>query len=111
MFMIARLTTALSKKEDKPLSEELTKQALPQLKKLFRMQWEPAQDAHVLLYPEGMVTLNESAAEILQLCDGEKDVSAIISALETKFPAAGSLEADILEFLEEAKTNGWIEYR
>ncbi len=25
----------------------------PALNKLFRLQWEPAQDAHVLLYPEG----------------------------------------------------------
>ncbi len=37
----------------------------PRLKKLFRLQWEPAQDAHVLLYPEGMVKLNPSAAQIL----------------------------------------------
>jgi pyrroloquinoline quinone biosynthesis protein D len=74
------------------------------------MQWEPAQNSHVLLYPEGMVTLNDSASEILQLCDGEQDVSQIIVKLEAKFPAAGSLEVDILEFLEEASANGWIEY-
>ena len=73
------------------------------------MQWEPAQNAHVLLYPEGMVTLNDSATEILQLCDGEQDVSQMIASLEAKFPAAGSLEKDIFEFLEEAGANGWTE--
>jgi len=92
------------------LTERLSVQSIPKLKSLFRMQWEPAQDAHVLLYPEGMITLNDSASEILQLCDGKQDVLQLIAKLEAKFPAAGSLEADILEFLEEASANGWIEY-
>ena len=42
---------------------------LPKLSRLFRMQWEEAQNAHVLLYPEGMVKLNQSAAEILKRCE------------------------------------------
>ena len=79
------------------------------LKTIYRLQWEPAQDAHVLLYPEGMVTLNGSASEILQLCQGELNVSAIINTLEEKFPEAGELKGDVLTFLEEAKNNGWIE--
>ncbi len=36
----------------------------------FRLQWEAAQNAHVLLYPEGMIKLNGSAGEILKRCDG-----------------------------------------
>ncbi|MDE2371087.1 MAG: pyrroloquinoline quinone biosynthesis peptide chaperone PqqD, partial [Burkholderiales bacterium] len=35
----------------------------------FRLQWEAAQDCHVLLYPEGMVKLNGSAGEIMKRCD------------------------------------------
>ena len=54
----------------------------PALNKLFRLQWEPAQDAHVLLYPEGMVKLNQSAAEILKRCDGTRDMNALIADLE-----------------------------
>ena len=30
----------------------------------YRFQFEPAQKSHVILYPEGMITLNESAAAI-----------------------------------------------
>ena len=37
----------------------------------FRLQWEAAQNAHVLLYPEGMVKLNGPAAEILKLDTAE----------------------------------------
>ena len=42
----------------------------PAIGRGFRLQWEPAQNAHVLLYPEGMVKLNGSAGEILKRCDG-----------------------------------------
>lgn len=75
----------------------------------FRFQWEPAQNSYVLLYPEGMVTLNDSAAEILKLCDG-RSARAIVAALAQQFPEA-ELEADVLEFLEEAYERGWIQYQ
>ena len=70
----------------------------PQLSKLFRLQWEQAQDSYVLLYPEGMVQLNTSAAEILKRCDGIRDVSAIVADLESAFSASG-LRPDVEEFL------------
>jgi len=38
----------------------------PTLSRLFRLQWEEAQNSYVLLYPEGMVKLNQSAGEILK---------------------------------------------
>ena len=38
----------------------------------YRFQYEPAQKGHVLLYPEGMIKLNESAALIGGLIDGER---------------------------------------
>ncbi len=79
----------------------------PQLSKLFRLQWEEAQDSYVLLYPEGMVQLNTSAAEILKRCDGIRDVSAIVADLESAFSASG-LRPDVEEFLLAALARGWI---
>ena len=32
-----------------------------------RFQWEKAQDCYVILFPEGMVKLNGSAGEVLNL--------------------------------------------
>ena len=60
-----------------------------------------------MLYPEGMVKLSVSAAEILQLCDGERTVAAIIAALQEKFPGA-ELDDDTRKFIETAQENGWI---
>ncbi len=73
----------------------------------FRLQWEPAQQAHVLLYPEGMVQLNPSSAEILGRCDGTLDADGIITALEQEYPGA-DLAADVREFLATAVTQGWL---
>jgi pyrroloquinoline quinone biosynthesis protein D len=80
----------------------------PTLRKIFRLQWEPAQDAHVLLYPEGMVKLNQSAAQILMRCDGTRDVAAIVADLEQAFSTTG-LAADVEAFIAGARSRGWLE--
>jgi pyrroloquinoline quinone biosynthesis protein D len=73
----------------------------------FRLQWEPVQDCHVLLYPEGMVKLNGSAGEIMKRCDGQRSVAAIVADLEQAFAAQG-LEGDVLAFVEMAGKQRWL---
>jgi pyrroloquinoline quinone biosynthesis protein D len=77
----------------------------------YRMQWEVAQDTHVVLYPEGMAKLNETAAAILELVDGKQDIAAIIATLDSRFPEAGGVGADVLEFLQSAYEQKWIQFR
>ena len=72
-----------------------------------RLQWEPAQKSHVLLYPEGMVQLNETSAMILGLCDGKRTRDQLIAELLQRFPGA-DLAADVNEFLAIAAERGWI---
>ena len=74
----------------------------------FRLQWEQVQNSHVLLYPEGMVKLNRSAGEILQRCDGAKDVAAIVTDLERSFNTS-NLGQEVLAFLEIALQQKWVE--
>jgi pyrroloquinoline quinone biosynthesis protein D len=73
----------------------------------FRLQWEAAQDAYVLLYPEGMVELSETAAAILIRCDGTASLAQIIDDLQQEFPEADVAD-DVREFLEEMYANGWV---
>jgi pyrroloquinoline quinone biosynthesis protein D len=75
---------------------------------LHRLQWEEAQQKYVILYPEGMVELNQSSAEILKCCDGSRNLAEIIGELEEKF-ATTDLSNDITNFLEVALKNGWIQ--
>ena len=79
----------------------------PSLSRLFRMQWEEAQGNYVLLYPEGMVKLNQSAAEILKRCDGRHTAPAIVAELEQAFNCTG-LQGDVDDFLRAASERGWI---
>lgn len=85
--------------------------AVPVLRRGFRLQWEPAQNCHVLLYPEGMVQLNESAALVLQQVDGMSDMQRIIALLQERFPDATDLADDVWQFMEVAHGNFWVEYR
>ena len=83
--------------------------SVPRIGHGFRLQWEEAQQAHVLLYPEGMVKLNGSAGEILARCNGSAPVEAIVADLEQRFATSG-LEADVLAFLRMAQERRWVEF-
>ncbi|MDD4906577.1 MAG: pyrroloquinoline quinone biosynthesis peptide chaperone PqqD [Methylobacter tundripaludum] len=75
---------------------------------MHRLQWEEVQQKDVILYPEGMVELNQSSAEILKMCDGTRNLAQIVSDLEQKFATTGLIN-DITAFLEVALKNGWIQ--
>jgi pyrroloquinoline quinone biosynthesis protein D len=79
----------------------------PKIAPMYRLQWEVAQDAWVLLYPEGMVQLNGPAGEILQRCNGQRTVDELITELQHEFGEA-DLRADVIEFLGDARARGWL---
>jgi pyrroloquinoline quinone biosynthesis protein D len=71
------------------------------------MQYEEVQSAWVLLYPEGMVKLNQSAAEILRRCNGERTVADIVAELELAFNTT-ALTPQVEDMLQEGMRRGWI---
>jgi pyrroloquinoline quinone biosynthesis protein D len=75
----------------------------------MRLQFEPAQDCHVLLYPEGMVKLNQSAGEIMKRCDGERTLGEIVTDLEQAFNAQ-DLTGDVQAFVEIARQQRWLSW-
>jgi pyrroloquinoline quinone biosynthesis protein D len=79
----------------------------PAVDRRFRLQWEAAQNAHVLLYPEGMIKLNSSAGEILKRCDGRASIADITADLERVFETAG-LTDDVIAFIKMAVDNKWV---
>jgi pyrroloquinoline quinone biosynthesis protein D len=79
----------------------------PSIGRGFRLQWEPAQSAFVLLFPEGMIKLNGSAGEIMKRCTGEASIAEITADLERAFETSG-LSADVLAFVEMARGKLWL---
>lgn len=88
---------------------EIDLMAVPHLAAGYRFQWEAAQQNHVLLYPEGMVQLSDTAAAVLSLCDGKHTVEAMVAELEENYETEG-LSEDVTQFLAEAQAQGWIRY-
>ena len=88
----------------------LSDTARPAIAHGMRLQWEAAQDAHVLLYPEGMVKLNGSAGAILSRCDGVRTVADIVADLERAYETSG-LAADVRAFVTMALEKRWLELR
>ena len=84
---------------------------IPAFRRGYRLQWEPAQESHVVLYPEGMAKLNETATAILELVTGKQDVAAIIATLIARFPDAGGVDDDVKAFLQSAIEQKWIQCR
>jgi pyrroloquinoline quinone biosynthesis protein D len=88
----------------------LSRDAIPRIARLYRFQWEPAQNAFVLLFPEGMVQLNDTAGEILRRCNGQLTAAEIVADLARAFESE-EIGPDVDAFLAEATQSGWIEWR
>jgi len=86
---------------------KLKKEDIPEITPTFRFQWEEIQNCYVVLYPEGMVKLSQSAGEIMKQIDGKKSIIDMISDISAAFDGA-DVENDVFKFLEEAYGNGWI---
>ena len=89
---------------------ELHLQQAVRIRRGFRLQWEAVQNCHVLLYPEGMIQLNDSAGHILKLLDGQRSAEQIIAELQGQFPDVQGLDEDILTFMGVAHAQFWLEY-
>lgn len=81
---------------------------VPRLTRGLRLQWEAVPQAWVLLFPEGRVTLNGSAAEIMRRVDGLRSIAAITQELQLAFNEA-DLADDVLAAFALAQQQGWVQ--
>lgn len=73
-----------------------------------RLKHDPVRGVTVLLLPETVVKLNDTSAAILSLMDGERPIVSAIECLRDDFE--GSVpEQDVLEFLIDVASRGWVE--
>ncbi len=77
----------------------LTPQSRPKLWKFARVQFDDARQRNVLQYPEGAVLLNDTAAEILALCDGARTVADIGALLSERYGA--DVLGDVQSYLSQ----------
>jgi pyrroloquinoline quinone biosynthesis protein D len=79
----------------------------PRLVTGARLRYDEVREEHVLLIPEGAVRLNPSAAEVLELCDGERSLDDIVGALSARYEGA-DVRDDILELVDAMTQRGLV---
>ncbi|WP_135078885.1 pyrroloquinoline quinone biosynthesis peptide chaperone PqqD [Terasakiella sp. SH-1] len=80
----------------------------PAINPVYIFRWEESQQAHMLLYPEGLIKLNGPAGYIMNLVDGKRTVEEIVLRLKEQFNASDELADDVFAFMETALDKGWI---
>jgi pyrroloquinoline quinone biosynthesis protein D len=79
----------------------------PRLVDGARLQYDDVREEHLLLIPEGAVRLNPTAAQVLELCDGERTVEDIAAALSERY-AGADVSADVRELLGGLTERGLV---
>ena len=75
----------------------LSPDSVPRIWRLARLDYDPARQRPVLLYPEGAVLLNETGREILDLVDGTRTVAEIAALLGERYQT--DVTADVTDYL------------
>jgi len=88
------------------MNETITAHVVVEMSPMYLFRWEEPQQAHVLLYPEGVVKLNETGAAILKYCDGNHSAEEIISELNQTYST--DVSESVYKFLEVSHAKGWI---
>jgi pyrroloquinoline quinone biosynthesis protein D len=91
------------------LMEEMADDARPRLARGVRLQIDGTTGKSVLLFPEGIVELNETAQEILTRCDG-RTLSSIAGALAEEYEIdLATLAADVREIVADLQRRKLVE--
>jgi pyrroloquinoline quinone biosynthesis protein D len=79
----------------------------PRLVTGARLRYDEVRQEHVLLIPEGAVRLNPTAAEVLELCDGERSLDDIVGAVSARYEGA-DVRDDVLELVDAMAQRGLV---
>ena len=79
----------------------------PRLATGARLRYDEVREEHLLLIPEGAVRLNPTAAEVLELCDGERSIDDIVGALAARYDGA-DLRDDVVELVDAMAQKGLV---
>ena len=90
----------------------VTEACIPFLPRSVKLVEDRARDRWVLNAPERVVVPDETALEVLRLCDGERSIDAICDVLAKRYDAMpATIRADVIELVQELTGKGLLKLR
>jgi pyrroloquinoline quinone biosynthesis protein D len=81
----------------------------PVLPRHARLKFDETRQRWVILAPERVLAPDEIAVEILQLCDGARNVAQMIDQLAAKYTAdRAAIGADVIALLQDLADKGFL---
>ena len=81
----------------------------PALPRHVRLRFDEARQMWLLLAPERVLTPDDIAVEVLQLCDGRRTLSAIAATLARRYAAPDEqIAADVAAMLQDLADKGFL---
>ena len=77
----------------------------PRLVRHARYRWDKLRGQHQLVFPEGILVLNDTGAAIVRLCDG-RSMDELLGALTESY--GDSLPEEVGEFLNRLTQKGLL---
>ncbi|MCC6982732.1 MAG: pyrroloquinoline quinone biosynthesis peptide chaperone PqqD [Bauldia sp.] len=88
----------------------ITVNSKPALPSFVRLHHDKARDRWVILVPERVLVPDETAVEIVQMCDGVKTVRDLVDELAKKYNADRALiTVDVLAMLQDLADKSFLE--
>lgn len=88
---------------------EVDEDSRPGLARHARLRFDETRERWVLLVPERVLAPDDTAVEVLKLCDGERRVREIIDMLAEKYAAPREVIAgDVLAMLADLAGKGFL---
>lgn len=81
---------------------------VPRLASGVRVHRDQVRERDVLLYPEGALVLNDTAAAVLALVDGQRSIDEIAEELGERYGGA-DVRADVAELVQQVADEGLMD--
>ena len=92
------------------MSPDLDLASRPHLPRGVRMRRDEARARWILLAPERIFEIDDVAANVLQLCDGARDLKSIVAELASRFSAPEArIQADVVAMLNDLRAKRVLE--
>jgi len=92
-----------------PRNITVSETSRPKLPRHARLKFDETRQVWVILAPERVLAPDEIAVEVLQLCDGVRNVAALVDQLSIKYAAPrDAIATDVIGMLQDLADKGFL---